>query len=223
MNERPLTGWLLRRRESATAKQVREHLTKVLDSTQDLDTALGHCLRDDRTRVRQALARLDMNEKAADNLEVDLFRTLARGDLEPKQREDLLLLVRRVDDISDYVKQAGLNLQLLLEWQRRVPRPFWVGLKEMTKDLVDTTRALKGAVDAFGQEEKVVLDRREEVNRLEHRIDGEYFELKRKLIRSSPDPRAMALLMDIVNGIEAAADTAKEAADQLLILVLGGR
>lgn len=223
MSERALTGWLSRRRESTAARQVREHLSKVMDVAVELDNALASCLRDDRDGVLEALGRLDMNEKAADNLEVDLLRTLARGDLEPKQRETLMLLTRRVDDISDHVKQAGLNLHLLLEWQRRVPEEFWSSFKEMSKDLVDTCRALGSAIDSLGRQEKKVLDWREEVKRLEHKIDGHFFDIKKRLIRSSPDARAMTLLVDILNEIEVAADMAKEAADQLLILVLAGR
>ncbi|MFQ5837916.1 MAG: DUF47 domain-containing protein [Thermoplasmata archaeon] len=223
MSDRPLTGWLSRRRESTAARQVREHLAKVLDVAVDLDNALAHCLKDDKEKVLESLKRLDMNEKAADNLEVDLLRTLARGDLAPKQRETLMLLARRVDDISDHVKQAGLNLQLLLEWERRVPEVFWFSFKEMSKDLVDACRALGHAVEAFGGEERRVLDWREEVKRLEHKIDGHFFETKKRLIRSSPDARAMTLLVDILNEVEAAADMVKEAADQLLILVMAGR
>ncbi len=222
MSERALTGWLSKRRESAASRQMREHLAKVLDTAVELDKALASCLKDDRKGVLEALRRLDMNEKAADNLEVDLLRTLARGELEPKQRESLMLLARRVDDISDHVKQAGLNLQLLLEWERRVPQEFWFGFKEMSKDLIDACKALGSALAAFGKEERKVLDWREEVKKLEHKIDGHFFEIKKKLIRSSPDARAMALLADILDEIEAASDMAKEAADQLLILVMAG-
>lgn len=222
MSDRPLTGWLSRRRESAAARQAREHLQKVVDVAVELDNAFASCLRDDRKAVMGALKRLNMNEKAADNLEVDLLRTLARGDLEPKQREDLMLLARRVDDISDHIKQAGLNLQLLLEWRRRVPEVFWSGFKEMSKDLVDACRALGEALDALGREERKVLEWREEVKRLEHKIDGHFFDIKKRLIRSSPDARAMTLLLDILSEVEAAADMVKDAADQLLILVMGG-
>ncbi|MCJ2520490.1 MAG: DUF47 family protein [Candidatus Thermoplasmatota archaeon] len=223
MSDRALTGWLSRRRESTATRQLKEHLSKVLDAVVEMDNALAYCLREDRKGVLEALKRLDINEKAADNLEVDLLRTLARGDLEPKQRESLMLLARRIDDISDHVKQAGLNLKLLLEWERRVPKEFWASFKEMSKDLVDTCRALWSAVEALASDERKVLSWREEVKKLEHRIDGHFFEIKKRLIRSSPDARAMTLLVDILNEIEVAADMAKEAADQLFILVLAGR
>lgn len=223
MSDRALAGWLSKRRESAAARQIREHLSKVLDVVTELDNALGSCLKDDREGVIEALRRVDMEEKAADNLEIDLLRTIVRGDLEVGERQGLIILARRVDDVSDHAKQASLNLQLLLEWERRVPSEFWASFKEMSKELVDACRALKSAVQAFGYDEKKVLRWREEVQRLEHRIDGHFFDIKRRLIRSSPDARAMTLLVDILSEMEAAADMAKEAADQLLILVMAGR
>lgn len=223
MSDRALAGWLSKRRESAAARQIREHLSKVLDVVTELDNALGSCLKDDREGVIEALRRVDMEEKAADNLEIDLLRTIVRGDLEVGERQGLIILARRVDDVSDHAKQASLNLQLLLEWERRVPSEFWASFKEMSKELVDACRALKSAVQAFGYDEKKVLRWREEVQRLEHRIDGHFFDIKRRLIRSSPDARAMTLLVDILSEMEVAADMAKEAADQLLILVMAGR
>lgn len=223
MSDGALTGWLSKRRESAVAERIREHTSKVLDVVTELDRALKACVQNDRVAVMEALRRVDMEEKAADNLEVDILRTIVRGELEVGERQGLTILARRVDDISDHAKQASLNLQLLMEWERRVPGEFWTSFKEMGGELVKACKALGTALQAYGQDEKKVLKWREEVKRLEHRIDGHYFDLKRKLIRSSPDPRAMTLLVDTLTEIEAAADMAKEAADQLLILIMAGR
>lgn len=223
MNEKGLSAWFLKRRESTAARHIREHVTKVIDTAVDLDTALGAALDNQRAAILDALKTLHMDEKAADNIEIAIFEDLSKGELEPKQREALMRLVRRIDDVCDYVKQAGLELELLLEWDRTVPREFWALYKEISKTLVDEVRALRAAVEAFGRDDDEVLRYRDEVKRLEQAIDDTYFHLRKRLIRSAPDPRAMIVLSDLLEHIETASDRAKDASDMLFILVMSNR
>lgn len=223
MDERGLAGWFLKRRESTAARHIREHVAKVIDTAVDLHNALKGVLEDRRPAVRDALKTLYLDEQAADGMEVTLFEDLSKGEFEPKQREALMRLVRRIDDIADAVKQAALNIELLLEWKRTVPREFWYQYNEMSKNLVDQTRALRAAVEAFGRDDADVLRHREEVKRLENVIDGTYFELRKRLIRTAPDARAMVVLTDLLSAIENASDRAKDAGDMLFILVMANR
>ncbi len=223
MDERGLSGWFVKRRESTAARHIREHVTKVIDTAVDLDTAFGGVLAGHAPAVGDALKTLHLDEQAADSIEVTLFEDLSKGELEPKQREALMRLVRRIDDVADAMKQAALNLEILLSWRRTVPKEFWYLYKEMTKNLVDQTRALRAAVEAFGRNDGDVLRHGEEVKRLENVIDGTYFELRKRLIRSAPDPRAMIVLTDLLTAIETASDRAKDAGDMLFILVMANR
>ncbi len=223
MNEKGLSAWFVKRRESTAARHIREHVTKVIDTAVDLDTALGAALDNHRVGILDALKTLALDEKAADNIEVTLFEDLSKGELDPKQREALMRLVRRIDDVCDYVKQAGLELELLMEWDRTVPREFWALYKEISKSLVDQIRALRTAVEAFGRDDDEVLRHRDEVKRLEQAIDDTCFQLRKKLIRSAPDPRAMVVLSDLLDDIETASDRANDAADMLFILVMANR
>lgn len=223
MDERGLADWFVKRRESTAARHIREHVTKVIDTVVDLDTALAAILESHREAMRDALKTLYLDEKAADQIEVTLFEDLSKGELEPKQREALMRLVRRIDDVADSVKQAALNLELLFEWERVVPREFWALYKEMAKNLVDEVRALRAAVEAFGRDDEEVLRHGEEVKRLENAIDGTYFALRKRLIRSAPDPRAMVVLSDLLTAIETASDRAKDGSDMLYILVMANR
>lgn len=223
MDERGLSGWFLKRRESTAARHIREHVTKVIDTAVDLDSALSGILHGHRDSVREALKTLYMDEKAADNIEVTLFEDLSKGELEPKQREALMRLVRRIDDISDSIKQAALSIELLLEWKRTVPKEFWFVYKEISKNLVDQVRALRAAVEAFGRDDTEVLRHGDVVKRLEVTIDDAYTRLRKTLIRSAADLRAMIVLTDLLAAMEMASDRAKDAADMLYILVMANR
>ena len=115
MSDKPLLDWLERRKESSVIVKARQHIGKVLDTAVDLDRALGFQLSGRRDEIPEALHRVEMDEKAADNLEVSIFEELSRGDMDPKEREDLMRLVRRIDDIADWFKVAGRNLELIVE------------------------------------------------------------------------------------------------------------
>ncbi len=223
MSEKGLSTFFLKRRESLAVRHIREHVTKVIDASVDLDNALLGALENRRDAVRDALKTLYMDERAADNMEVTLIEELSKGELDPKQRETLMRLVRRIDDVTEHLEQGGLNLELLMESKKIVPREFWVIYKSISKTLVEETKALRAAVEAFGRDDGEVLKYREEVKNLEQEIDDSYFQLRKKLIRSSSDPMALVVLTDLLSAIENAADSAKDAADMLFILVMANR
>jgi len=223
LSERGFSTWFLKRRESMAVRHIREHVTKVIDTTVDLDNALAAILENQRDAAHDAVKTLYMDERAADNMEVTLFEELSKGELDPKQRETLMRLVRRIDDVTEYVEQAGLNLELLMESKKTVPREFWTQYKGLSKRLVEEMKSLRAAMEAFGRDDEDVLKHREEVKRLEQQIDDGYFQLRRKLIRTPADPMAMVVLTDLLGAMENASDNAKDAADMLFILVMANR
>ncbi len=223
MNEKALISWFAKRRESIIVKKTKEHMLKVVDTTVELDNAIASIIKGKKNEVKDCLKRLMANEKAADNIEVTLFKEITRGDLPPKDREDLMHLVRRIDYIADWIKVSGNNLKVLMDAKIEVPLEIWKMYRKMSKKAVDCTRALKNGIDNMGEDDDAVLRYREEVERLEHEIDDLYFATKKGLITSFMDPRAMIVLADFLEGIEEAVDYCKAAADMLYILVLAGR
>ncbi len=180
-------------------------------------------MEDDREAALAALRVVYLEERAADNLEVVLFEDLSKGELDAKQRETLMRLVRQIDKVSEHMKQAGLSLELLMESKKKVPRQFWKYYKDITDLLIDQTKDLRSAVEAFGRDENEVLDYREKVKTLEQKIDDHYFKLRKTLIGSAAQPLALVVLTDLLVSIESASDRAEEAADMLFILVMANR
>ncbi|MFQ6059811.1 MAG: DUF47 domain-containing protein [Thermoplasmata archaeon] len=223
MSKKALLDWFSRRRESVVASKTLEHVLKIVDTCVELDKALSAVVSSNRTRAIDALHRLMMRENEADTIERELFNELSRGELESKEREDLMHLVRRIDLIADWAKVAGRNLQILIEAEIYIPKAVWVEFKEMSKHTVDCSKTLAKIVEVFGRNADKVIKGAREVNRIEHRIDDLYYETKKALVKSTADPRAVILLNDFLEGIENAGDYCKDAADILSILVLAGR
>ncbi len=220
MSEKPLLGWLERRKESSIVLKTKHHASKVLDTAVNVDKALGLLLANKRAEVKDALHRAVMDEKAADNIEVMIFEELSRGELESKEREDLMHLVKRIDDSSDWFKVAARNLELILETGEEVPETLWSGFKEMMKNAVDCCRSLIKTLDALGLDEQAVRKAQMNVNLYEHKVDELYFGVKKMMVKEVKDARAIVVLNDLLVGIENATDACKSAADSIYLIVI---
>jgi predicted phosphate transport protein (TIGR00153 family) len=223
LNEKALLSWFSRRKESVVASKTLDHAVKVADTVAELDKAIGGAVAEDRTVAMDALHRLMMRENEADIVERELFSELSRGELEPKDREDLMQLVRNVDLVADWAKVAGRNLQILIETEIHISKDVWARFKEISMSTVDCARLLVKTVEVFGVNADQVIERAGEVNSLERVIDDLYYRTKKALVKSTADPRVVILLNDLLAGIENASDFCKDAADTLAVLVLTGR
>ncbi len=223
MSEKALLGWFSRRRESVIASKTIDHVLKIVDTCVELDKAIGAVISDNRSGAIDALHRLMMRENEADTIERELFNELSRGELNPKDREDLMHLVKRMDLVADWAKVGGRNLQILIEIELHIPTDVWAEFKEISKNMVDCARSLAKTVEAFGEDADRVIKWARETNRIEHVIDDLYYRTKKAMVKSTADPRVVILLNDFLEGMENASDFCKDAADIFSILVLGGR
>jgi predicted phosphate transport protein (TIGR00153 family) len=216
--------WFSKRRESNVMDGVKEHILKVLDTCEEMEKAIASILQKDEANARQAIERLYKDEKAADNIEITLNENLAIGDLEAKEREDLMHLVKRLDHIADWTKSAMRNIEIIIDAKIEVPEKVWKNIQTLGHSVVEAARETKLAMDFLGQDDQRFLVHHGNVDRIEHEIDDLYFAAKKNLMMSmSLDPRVMFVMRDIIHGLENAADNCKEAVDLMHIIQTANR
>lgn len=223
MSDKSQLEWFRNRRESRALAMVREHVTKVVDAAEELDNVLDAAVRNRTDELAAAFRRLLMDEKSADNVEINLVEELSRGELPPKDREDLMRLVHSVDLIADWLKVSGKNIDLLQETGVTIPSEVWSSFKEMAKNTLDCARSLKVMIDMYGQDYDRMIKARDEVKRLENVVDDLYFENRKILVKIHTNPGIVVILNDLLEGIENATDNCKHSSDTLLSLALQGR
>jgi predicted phosphate transport protein (TIGR00153 family) len=214
-----LLEWFGKRRESVVMSGIRDHIRAVGDAVSELNRAVAALYGSDKDRAMEALNRMLLSEQEADNLEARIATELSKGDMEAKEREDLMRLVRRMDYIADWSKESGMNLQLILEAGVKVPVSLWSHYHEMTIELEKAARELRASIENLGINEEMASKHSREVERLEHVLDELYFVTKKEILFSDIDPRAVFLLRDMLHGIENAADSCKDVADIIHILI----
>ena len=168
------------RRESVVIRGLSEHARAVGDTASELNRAVASLCAGDKTKAVEALGRMVLSEKEADMIEETMSEELSKGDLEPKEREDLLRMVRRMDYIADWAKEAGMNLQLILEADVKVPSKLWAMYQDMTRTLEQATKEVRSTIESVGVNEQRANEHAREVKRLEHILDEFYFSIKKK-------------------------------------------
>ncbi len=215
--------WFYSRRESVVSKDMRGHAQDVGDTIIEFNRAMGMLCRGEKEQAIDALKRSFLAEKAADAREISLTEGLSRGDLEEKNREDLLHLVRRMDYAADWCKEAGMNLQLVLELNIPIPLDIWKKFNTMTLELEKMAKALKVCVDNLGLNNDLVLRTHKEIEESEHAMDDMYFLMKKEFFLTNLDARAIYLMRDLLHGVENSADNFKDSADIIHILIVAQR
>jgi uncharacterized protein len=216
--------WFGKRRESLVNKAIREHAEKVGDTASELNRAVLSMVKGDEASALDAIKRLILSEKEADTMEDMISEELSKGDMEAKEREDLMHLIRRMDYVADWAKESGMNLQLIIEAKIKIPVELWKRYAEMTAELENATKSLRLSIDALGVDMDAVISYERSVKASEHKLDEMYFSTKKEIFTMSDlDPRAIYLARDLLHGIENSADKCEDSADILHILVTSQR
>lgn len=215
MNEKRIINWLAERRESKLLKELVRHSDYVVRTADEFNRAIIAMSNQDYSGVRQAIERISANEKSADNMENSIMEELIKGDLNSKEREELLRLVTRLDTIADWIKDGGRNLSMIMDMELTVDQSIWNSLIEISSQLLEIVKAMDRSLKAVLDNEDDIDSFRKKVEDLEHSIDQNYYAVKKAIIQNAGGVKAMFLLRDLLHCIENGADATKDASDVL--------
>ncbi len=217
MSEKPIINWLGQRRESKVLKELVRHSDYVVRTAKELNKAIIAMSNQDYNGVQQAIDRMSANEKSADTMEKSISEELIKGDLNSKEREELLRLANRIDVIADWIKDGGRNLTMIMDMELSVSSSIWNSLIEISGQLVEIVKAMDRSLTAVLNSEEDIDTFRDRVEEIEHNIDQMYYSVKKEIITNSGEVGTIFLLRDLLHCIENGADATKDASDVLHI------
>lgn len=220
MNEKRIINWLADRRESKLLKELVRHSDYVVRTADEFNRAIIAMSNQDYSGVRQAIERISANEKSADNMEKSIREELIKGDLNSKEREELLRLVSRLDTIADWIKDGGRNLSMIMDMELTVDQSIWNSLIEISSQLLEIAKAMDRSLKAVLDNEDDIDSFRKNVEDLERSIDQSYYAVKKAIILNAGEVKAIFLLRDLLHCIENGADATKDASDVLHIFAI---
>jgi len=156
-----------------------------------------------------------------DDLRRAVFEEATKGSLPPKDREDLLHLVKRLDVMADHVKDSARNLLILLD--EKVPIEIWDSYAEITKELVKSATTLRKALEKLGVDPSEARKFAKQIDEIEGKVDDKYLKAKWLLLQQKELSAATILVLkDLLELLEQIADTSCDTADYIRVLTVSG-
>jgi predicted phosphate transport protein (TIGR00153 family) len=195
-------------------------MTLAIDTVIELEKSINAALNGNKERAIASFNKLSSAEHEIDELRRTVFEELTRGSLLSKDREDIMHLVKRLDEMADHVKDASRAVILLLEAE--VPEEMWKQFAQTAKDLVDCAKTLLKAIEKLGTDPPKAMELAKQIDEIEGMVDEKYLKSKAMLLRYSNkiDAATILLLKDLIEEMEHVADACDDTADYVRILTV---
>ncbi len=212
--------WFTKRRKSKVLEIADRQMTLAIDTVIELEKSINAALKGDKDKAKASFEKLSLIEHEIDELRRTIFEELTRGSLPSKDREDIMHLVKRLDEMADHVKDASRAVNLLLE--AKVDKEMWKQFSETAKDLVACATTLRNAIEKLGSNPPKAMELAKQIDEIEGRVDEKYMKSKALLLKHSNkmDAATIIILKDLIEEMEHVADTCDDTADYVRILTV---
>jgi len=212
--------WFSNRRKSKVLEMADRQMTLAIDTVIELEKAIDAALHDNKEKAITSFKKLSIVEHEIDELRRVVFEELTRGSLDSKDREDIMHLVKRLDQMADHVKDGSRAVIVLLEAE--VPKEMWEQFARTAKDLVVCAKTLRKAIEYLGTNLSKAMELAKQVDTIEGQVDEKYVQSKALLLKlcKESDAATVLLLKDLIEEMEHVADACDDTADYVRILTV---
>lgn len=212
--------WFARRRKSKVLEIADRQMTLAIDTVIELEKSINAALNENKERAKSSFEKLSTIEHEIDELRRTIFEELTKGSLPSKDREDIMHLVKRLDEMADHVKDASRAVVLLVE--ANVVKELWEQFAETAKDLVACATTLRDAIEKLGSDPQKAMELAKQIDIIEGKVDEKYLKVKALLLKHSNkmDAATILILKDLIEEMEYVADSCDDTADYVRILTV---
>jgi len=132
--------WFVNRRKNKVLELAFRQMAAALDTANDLERAIGFVLAKKNADAKASIERLFRVEGEIDELRRQVFEEVTKGNLPHQEREDIMHLVKRLDQMADYVKDSARNVLVLKDVE--IPSVLWEAFHGMSRNVVETASVL---------------------------------------------------------------------------------
>ncbi len=212
--------WFAKRRKSKVLELADRQMTLAIDTVLDLEKSINAALKKNKKKATESIKSLSTREHEIDELRRTVFEQLTRGSLPSKDREDIMHLVKRLDEMADHVKDASRAVSVLLEAE--IVKEMWQQFAATAKDLVTCATTLRDAIEKLGTDPSEAMELAKQIDIIENRVDEKYVESNAMLLKytNEMDTATILLLKDLIEEMEHVADACDDTADYVRILTV---
>lgn len=185
----------------------------VLKMSEDLILLMASEPGSQRTAI---LERLELQERANDDLTHTIFTDLARNFITPIDREDIHQLATSLDDVADFILASAKNIELF-----HIERPDET-CRELARLVNEGARIVQMAVQGLrdlhkaNTNNKFVVD----INSMENEADSVYDKAIERLFATEKDAIELIKWRDLYSTLELATDKCEDVANVIESIML---
>jgi predicted phosphate transport protein (TIGR00153 family) len=217
-----ILGWLDRRKKITTIQLVRRHLELTIGTVEELSKAIRMKANGDKKLIVSSVNRIADYEKEADALRRQISLEVAKSELPPSEREDLLQFVRSIDWIADWTLEAA---RILVPTPINKLSPELVDvIYEMIDKVKEAVHLVVRCVDKLSENLEDTLNLAEQVERAEEEVDGLYQKARSyypNLNYEEINPGEVVLVSQFIDAVEVIADWCENTIDQIRLIAIG--
>jgi len=218
---RNILAWIGQKEEQEILNDVFQHVERVLECVKGMKEILQALFDNNMEKKNQYISNVKEAEHQGDEIRRKIVVELSKGLFFPPDREDLILLNERLNDIADGAKGVARLLEFFEE------KPEGELSKILLSDgivAVNAAEKLKSAINALRENEvQKVLEECAHIETLEEEGDDKRRELIGSLVKIEFSPAFTLLLYEIIDTVEDVIDGIKRAGDMVRLLAIKAR
>ncbi|HOV22469.1 MAG TPA: DUF47 family protein [bacterium] len=210
--------WLGQREKKEILNAELQHMELSFECVKEMKNCFQAYYENKTEEKNNAISKVKEYEKKGDEIRKTITLELSKGYLMPADREDLLLLNTKLNDIADSAK----GVARLFEFIEGIKMP------ELSKSLLDNSiiavksiEKLKNAIVSLIKDEiDRVLEECSQIEILEEEGDDKRRELLGQLLKSEISLPISIIFYEIIDTTENLIDTVKNTADLVRVLAI---
>jgi hypothetical protein len=211
---RKLFGWFAPSRGEDILDMAEKHLDLTKNAVRELYSMVDAAANCDRKKCTFHYMSVSRMEMEADELRRQMVDALTKSEMFPEERDDLMELVRAVDWIADWSKEAGRILNVIQ--LDKAPPEMREAALNMVKADADCVEVLDECLKKISKDPKEAINLANKVELLEEDTDELYSQARRHLANlkfKGWTTGSLILLNEFLDALETIADWCENTAD----------
>lgn len=211
MSERILR-WFGDRRTETVIDMTHRHLELTTEAVRQLHEMVRTASDDQEKKAFYEA--ISQNEMKADQIRREMVTELSKRELYPTERDDLMELVRAVDWIADWAREAARILVIIPFY--KLTRELKGIIEDMCKENYSIVRVLAKCIHALSTNPKEAMDYADQVELLEADLDDLFGSARNHFVELGDigmTRGALILVNELMQAIETVSDWCENTAD----------
>lgn len=209
--------WASKRIEKGIMSKCMEHGTKVSNVVEGLVSVLKAIDEGRLNEVASIFSKVFKAEREADEIKRGLIYDLSRATLLPLDRDFIMRLTLRLDDVADYSKAAARRLLIAIQIGIILDKEITSSLLNMASKLHEAMNLINRAFKELAESPQKALSTADAIERVEEEVD----DLRTSLLEyiflrcDEKGPKWCTIVKEIVDEIENSVDRCENVADMI--------